>query len=122
MKYFTEDHEWIEVHGKEAIVGITKYAADELGDITYIELPEEGDELIVGDQLGVVESVKAASDIYAPIDGTVAAVNDALENNPELINDSPEEDGWICKLSNFDERELDDLMTKSNYEKYLKSL
>ena len=122
MKYFTEDHEWIQIDGKEAIMGITQHAAKELGDITYVELPEEGNELIVGDQLGVVESVKAASDIYSPLSGTVVAVNEALEDTPELVNESAEERGWICKLTDFDESELDDLMKISGYEKYLKSL
>ena len=122
MKYFTEEHEWIQIDGNEAIMGITAHAAHELGDITYVELPEEGDELIVGDQLGVVESVKAASDIYSPLGGTIVAINEALEDNPELINESAEEQGWICKLADFDESELDDLMKSSAYEKYLKSL
>ncbi|MCF6176064.1 MAG: glycine cleavage system protein GcvH [Victivallaceae bacterium] len=122
MKYFTEEHEWIQIDGNEAIMGITEHAANELGDITYVELPEEGNELIVGDQLGVVESVKAASDIYSPLGGTVVAVNEALEDNPELINESAEAKGWICKLTDFDESELNDLMKSSGYEKYLKSL
>jgi glycine cleavage system H protein len=122
MKYFTEEHEWIQIDGNEAIMGITVHAAHELGDITYVELPEEGDELIVGDQLGVVESVKAASDIYSPLGGTIVAINEALEDNPALINESAEEQGWICKLSDFDESELNDLMNISAYEKYLKSL
>lgn len=122
MKYFTEEHEWVEIVDGEAVIGITEHAADELGDITYVELPEDGDELIVGDPLGVVESVKAASDIYSPLGGTVVAINEVLENTPELINESPEDKGWICHLADFDESELDDLMNRSGYEKYLQSL
>ena len=98
MKYYSEDHEWIEVKGRVAVVGISEHAAEELGDITYVELPMEGDDVIVGDAICVVESVKAAADVYAPISGTIAAVNDALEDHPELINQSPESDGWIYKL------------------------
>jgi glycine cleavage system H protein len=122
MKYYTEEHEWVEIVGKEATIGISEHAAAELGDITYVELPEDGNDLIIGDQLGVVESVKAASDIYSPLSGTIVAINEALDNTPELINESAESKGWICKLADFDESELDDLMNTSGYEKYLKSL
>ncbi len=122
MKYYSEDHEWVEVNGEEAVVGISTYAADELGDITFVELPEEDEDFIVGDILGVVESVKAASDIYAPISGTVVAVNEALIDDPALINESPEERGWLCKLSNIDSSELDDMMNEASYAKYLRNL
>lgn len=122
MKYYSEDHEWVEIEGIEATVGISEYAANELGDITYVELPSEDDDFIVGDTLGVVESVKAASDIYSPISGTVCAINDALEDEPGLINESPEDKGWLCKLINFDTSELDDMMTPDAYAKFLKSL
>jgi glycine cleavage system H protein len=120
MKYYTEDHEWIEVIDDEATVGISEYAAKQLGDITYVELPQEGEDYIVGDTLGVVESVKAASDVYSPISGTVIAVNDILEDEPGLINDSPEEKGWLCKLENIDSSELDDMMNFLAYQKFLK--
>lgn len=122
MKYYSEDHEWVEIDGDEATVGLSEYAANELGDITYVELPSEDDDLIIGDTIGVVESVKAASDIYCPISGTVAAVNDALEDEPGLINESPEEKGWICKLKNIDISEVDDMMPPNAYAKYLKTL
>ncbi|MFA7231165.1 MAG: glycine cleavage system protein GcvH [Victivallaceae bacterium] len=122
MKYYSEDHEWVEIEGIEATVGISEYAANELGDITYVELPSEDDDFIVGDTLGVVESVKAASDVYSPISGTVCAINDALEDEPGLINESPEDKGWLCKLINFDTSELDDMMTPDAYTKFLKSL
>ncbi len=120
MKYYSEDHEWIEVKGRVATVGISEHAAEELGDITYVELPLEGDDVIVGDAVGVVESVKAAADVYCPISGTVVAINDALDDHPELINKSAEEDGWIFKLKDFDEDDLDDLMDLDQYFKYLK--
>lgn len=122
MKYYTEDHEWVEVIGQEAVVGISEYAADELGDITYVELPDEKDDFIIGDVLGVVESVKASSDVYAPVTGTVSAVNELLDDEPGLINSSPEDRGWICKLVNIDSSELDDMMNEEAYFKYLKTL
>jgi glycine cleavage system H protein len=122
MKYYSEEHEWIMVEDDEATIGITEYAAAELGDITYVELPVEDDDVIVGDTLGVIESVKAASDVYSPITGTVIEVNNDLEDNPGLINESAEKAGWICKLGNIDVAELDDLMTPDAYAKYLKTL
>jgi glycine cleavage system H protein len=121
MKYYTKAHEWILVEDDEAIIGISEYAAEELGDITYVELPIEED-VIVGDTLGVIESVKAASDVYSPIGGTIIEVNSDLEDNPGLINESAEKAGWICKLGSIDVLELDDLMTPDAYAKYLKSL
>lgn len=93
-----------------------------LGEITYVELPEEEDDFIIGDRLGEVESVKASSDIYSPISGTVSQVNEALADEPGLINDSPEEKGWLCRLTNFDSSELDDMMNEDAYQKYLRKL
>ena len=122
MKYYTEDHEWVEIVGDEATVGISEYAADELGDITYVELPEEEDDFIIGDRLGEVESVNSSSDIYSPISGTVSQVNEALVDEPGLINESPEEKGWLCRLVNFDSSELDDMMNEDAYRKYLRKL
>jgi glycine cleavage system H protein len=122
MKYYTEDHEWVEISGDEATVGISEYAAGELGEITYVELPEEDDDFIIGDRLGEVESDKASCDIYSPISGTVSVVNDSLAGEPELINESPEDKGWICKLTNFDSSELDDMMNEDAYLKYVESL
>ena len=122
MKYYTEDHEWVEIVGDEATVGISEYAADELGDITYVELPEEEDDFIIGDRLGEVESVNSSSDIYSPISGTVSQVNEALVDEPGLINESPEEKGWLCRLINFDSSELDDMMNEDAYHKYLRKL
>jgi glycine cleavage system H protein len=120
MKKFTEDHEWVKIDGDIALVGISEYAAEELGDITFVEPPALGTDFIVGDVMAVVESVKAASDMYAPISGTVKEVNVALDDDPGLINSSSEENGWICKLENFDIAELDALMDESAYKKYLK--
>lgn len=120
MKLYTEDHEWIEIEGNEAIVGISEHAAEELGDITYVELPSENDEIGVGDSLGVIESVKAASDVYSPLTGTVVAVNSELEDNPGLINESAEENGWICRIGDFDDSEIEDLMTPDAYAKFIK--
>ena len=122
MKYYSEAHEWIVVENNEATIGISEYAAEELGDITYVELPIEGDDVTIGDTLGVIESVKAASDVYSPIGGTILEINSALEDNPGLINESAEKAGWICKLSNIEETELDELMTPDAYAKFLKSL
>jgi glycine cleavage system H protein len=122
MKYYTEDHEWVEVNGDEAVVGISEYAADELGEITYVELPEEDDDFIIGDRLGELEAADGTSDLYSPISGTVAAVNEALVDDPAIINDSPEDKGWICKLVNIDSSELDDMMDEEAYQKYISSL
>ena len=122
MKYFSEDHEWVEIDGDEATIGISEYAVNELGDITYVELPAEDEDLIVGDVLGVVESVKTSADIYSPISGTVSAVNDALDDDPGLLSESPEEKGWIRKIINFESAELDDMMNEAAYAKYLREL
>ena len=122
MKYYTEDHEWVEILGDEAIIGISEYAAEELGEITYVELPEEDDDFIIGDRLGEVESDKASCDIYSPISGTVSIVNENLADDPSLINDSPEDKGWICRLTNYDSSELDDMMNEDAYLKYVATL
>lgn len=122
MKYYTEDHEWVEIVGDEATVGISEYAAEELGEVTFIELPEENDDFIIGDTLGRVESSKTSADIYAPISGTVLLVNEALADDPELLNESPEDKGWICRLVDFDSSEVDDMMDEDDYFKYVESL
>ena len=122
MKYYTEDHEWVEIIGESAVIGISQYAIDEFGDVTAVELPDEGDDFIIGDRLGEVESDKASCDIYSPISGTVSVVNENLADDPELINESPEDKGWICRLINFDSSELDDMMSEDAYLKYVESL
>ena len=119
-RYYTKDHEWVKVDGEEAVIGISTFAANELGDITYVELPKEDSDVIVGDTIGVVESVKAASDVYSPVSGTVIAVNKALDDDPGIINHSPEDRGWICKLENIDLAELEDLMDEFAYAKFVK--
>ena len=121
-KKYTKEHEWVVVDGDVATVGISEHAAKELGDITFVELPELETDLIIGDSFGVVESVKAASDIYSPVSGTVVAVNKELLDSPEIINDSAEKNGWICKIGNVDPEELNNLMDEAAYAEYLSSL
>jgi glycine cleavage system H protein len=122
MKYYSEDHIWVEIRGDEATVGISQYAVDELGEIEYIELPVEDEDVIVGEDIGLLESSASSQSIYAPVSGTIIAVNEELESDPVLINDSPEEKGWICKMTNIDDSELDDMMDATFYRKYLRSL
>ena len=122
MKYYTEDHEWVEVNGDEAVFGISEYLADELGEISYIELPGEDDDFIIGDRLGELEAVDGERDLYSPVSGTVATVNESLVDDPSIINDSPEDKGWICKLINIDSSELDDMMDEEAYLKYVETL
>ncbi len=118
LKY-TEDHEWIKVTDGDARYGITDYAQDELGDIVYVELPEVGEEISKGDMLGVIESVKTVSDLYAPISGTVKDVNEKLEGTPEVINEDPYKDGWIVVMEITHEDELDELLDPEEYEEML---
>ncbi len=121
LKY-TEEHEWIvEVNGLY-IVGITEFAAEELGEITFVDLPEIGKYLMRGEDAAVIESVKAAADIYAPVSGTVAEVNDVLEMEPDLINRDPHGKGWILKLKDINVEEYDDLMDARSYRGYLKTV
>lgn len=121
-RYFTEDHEWIDVDGETATVGITEYAQSQLGDIVFVEVPEEGKEVAKGDDAAVVESVKAASDVYAPVSGTVIEGNEALADNPALVNEDPEGEGWFFKLTLSDTSELDSLMNDSAYQDYVSKL
>ena len=115
---FTEDHEYIRVEGQTGIVGITNYAQDQLGDIVFVELPSVGQKLKQGDEAAVVESVKAASEIYSPASGTVIEVNVALTGEPGLINTAPDSDGWIFKLQLDNTGELDSLMDDAAYAKH----
>lgn len=107
---YTEDHEWVKLTDGEAQYGITDYAQEELGDIVYIELPEVGEDVEKGDMIGVIESVKTVSDLYAPMTGTITKVNDELEESPETINDDPYGDGWIVKIEYEDKSEYESLM------------
>ncbi len=113
--YFTEDHEWIRVEGADATIGITDYAQEQLGDLVYVELPEAGRALKKGDVAVVVESVKAASDVYAPVDGEIVAANTALGSDPALVNSSPAGDGWLWKMKLADESQLTGLMDEAAY-------
>lgn len=115
LKY-AATHEWARVEGDIVTVGITNHAQDALGDLVYIELPEVGDSLKAADEAGVVESVKAASDIYAPVTGEVVEVNSALVDSPEIVNSDPYHDGWMYKIRMTDPAELDDLLSAEDYD------
>ena len=121
-RYFTKDHEWIAVEGSEGTVGISQYAQAQLGDITFVDLPGVGKALKAGEAAAVVDSVKAASDVYAPVAGTVSAVNPALEDAPELVNTAPEADGWLMRLTLADAGELAGLMDDAAYAAYVAGL
>ena len=116
--FYTEEDEWIQVEDSEAVLGITDYAQDSLSDIVYIELPDVGDSFSSGDTFGVVESVKAAADLYIPISGQVTAVNEDLIDAPEIINDDPYIEGWMVKIQLSDLSELESLMDSDQYNKY----
>ena len=118
---FLDSHEWIKVDDNTAIVGISDHAQNELGEVVFVELPAIGDEFVLGDEAAVVESVKAASEVYTPISGEVIEVNDTLEENPELVNTSPYEEGWFFKLKVSDENlgSIDSLMTAEEYSSML---
>ncbi len=113
---YLETHEWLRQDDGTARVGISDFAQDELGDVVFVELPDIGADLDKEEAFGVVESIKAVSDVYTPASGTVTAVNDELESTPELVNESPYGDGWFIELDLADESELDDLLTPSEYE------
>ncbi|MEA3458588.1 MAG: glycine cleavage system protein GcvH [Candidatus Thermoplasmatota archaeon] len=114
LKY-TDTHEWLKIKGDNVLIGITDHAQSELTDIVFAELPEVGKELKKGDELCVVESVKSVSEIYAPISGKVVGVNEKLEDTPEIINESPYDDGWLVELEIKDKEELDDLLDSESY-------
>jgi glycine cleavage system H protein len=117
---FTDSHEWIELEGKEmARVGITTYAQKELGDIVYVELPIVGKQVNAKQEVAVLESTKAAADIYSPVSGTISEINVKLNTNPELINQSPEQEGWIYKIRLSNPAEIDLLMDKEEYQAML---
>jgi glycine cleavage system H protein len=122
MRYFTDEHEWIEVDGDVATVGITDYAQGQLGDIVFVELPAVGTAITKGKDAAVVESVKAASDVYAPIDGEVTETNSALEEDPALVNTAPEGEGWFFKLTIADASELEGLMDEAGYKDFVAGL
>ncbi len=118
MKY-SKEHEWVLVEDKIAIIGITEFAQHELGDVVYVELPEVGEKVVKDDPFGAVESVKAVSDVFAPVSGSVVEVNDVLPENPETINDDPYGDGWMIKVEMTDMDDLKDLMNAEEYAEYI---
>jgi glycine cleavage system H protein len=120
--YFTKEHEWLRLDGQSGFVGITAYAVEQLGDITFVELPRPGREAKQSEVLCAIESVKAASDIYAPVSGRVIAVNVQVESGPEIVNQSPEEEGWLVELEIADPGELQRLMNREQYQEYLGGL
>ncbi|MCR9179054.1 MAG: glycine cleavage system protein GcvH [Erythrobacteraceae bacterium] len=121
-RYFTDEHEWIDVDGDVATVGITDYAQGQLGDIVFVELPAVGTAIEAGKDAAVVESVKAASDVYAPITGEVTEVNPALEEDPALVNSAPESDGWFFRITMADSSQLEGLMDDAAYKDFVASL
>ena len=118
LKY-TKEHEWVAVNGNVGTIGITHYAQSELGDIVYVELPAAGSPVVAGEEFGTVESVKAVSEICAPVSGEVLEINAALAKNPETINKDPYGDGWLIKLKLADPKELPSLMSAADYRKYI---
>ena len=119
---YSKDHEWVKVEGDEALVGITDFAQHQLGDIIFVELPAVGKELTLRQSIGVVESVKSVSDVYAPVAGQVTAVNEALNQTADLLNKDPHGQGWIVRLKIKDKKDLEGLMNAADYEKFLEGL
>ena len=119
---FTKDHEWVRLDGDVATVGISQHAADQLGDVVFVETPDAGKTVSIGDSFAVVESVKAASDVYAPVSGEVVEGNAALASAPETVNADPQGDGWFARIKVSDASQLDALMDQAAYDDYLKTL
>lgn len=120
--HYTKDHEWVKIEGGECTIGITDFAQKQLGDVVYVEMPEVGAQLEVHQSIGVIESVKAVSDVYSPLSGEVTAVNEELNDSPELVNEDPHVRGWILRLKPKNEAEIQNLMKASEYEKFLEGL
>jgi glycine cleavage system H protein len=121
-RYFTQDHEWIDVDGEVGTVGISDYAQSQLGDIVFVDVPESGKQIAKGDEAAVVESVKAASDVYTPVSGTVIEGNAALADEPALVNTDPEAEGWFFRITLSDAGELDQLMDEAAYAAFVEKL
>ena len=113
--YFTKDHEWIKIENNTGIVGITKYASEQLGDIVFVELPEKGSQAEKGKDIAVVESVKAANEIYSPVSGIIIDTNENLNDTPEVVNEDPSGDGWFYKIEITNSEEISDLMSEQEY-------
>lgn len=121
-RYFTDEHEWLDIEGDTATVGITDFAQSQLGDIVFVEVPQAGKIVKKGEDAAVVESVKAASDVYAPVDGEIMEGNDALADDPSLVNTDPEGEGWFFKLTLADKSQLDGLMNEAAYRDFVAEL
>jgi glycine cleavage system H protein len=119
-KFFTKEHEWIVIDGTSGTIGITQYAQEQLGDVVHVDLPEIGKTVAAGDEIAVVESVKAASELFSPVSGKIGEVNNMVINNPSIINSSPEDEGWFIKMEITNKSELEDLMDETSYMKFLK--
>ena len=122
MMKFTEDHEWVRMDGDAAVVGITDYAQDQLGEIVFVELPETGQEMTRGQECAVIESVKAAGELKAPVSGTITAINEVLADEPERVNSDATGEGWFIRMTVSDPSELDDMMDEDAYQAYVDSL
>ena len=120
--FFTKDHEWVRIEGDIGVVGVTDFAQKHLGDVVYVEVPEVGKHLDVHQTIGVIESVKAVSDVYSPISGEVVGINENLNGSPELINQDPHGKGWIIRLKVADRADTEKLMTAADYEKFLEGI
>ena len=120
--YYTREHEWVRIEDGVAICGITDYAQTQLGDVVYVELPEVGTQVARDGEAAVVESTKAASDVYAPLTGTIVAVNERLEESPDLVNEAAEDAGWFFRMEVDDEGELDELMDEEGYQAFVEEL
>ncbi len=120
--YYTREHEWVRIEDGVAVCGITDYAQTQLGDVVYVELPEVGVQVARDGEAAVVESTKAASDVYAPLTGTIVAVNERLEESPDLVNESAEDQGWFFRMEVDDEGELDELMDEEGYQAFVEEL
>ncbi len=120
--YYSKEHEWVRVEGDIAVVGITDYAQDSLGDVVFVDLPQIGREVKAGEATAVVESVKAASDVYSPVSGKIVEVNSALSSSPELVNQSPYDEGWFFKVKLSDPDEVNSLLSPKDYQEYVNSL
>ena len=120
--YYTKEHEWVKIQDSTATVGISEFAAGQLGDVTFVELPQVGKTVKQFEVLAAIESVKAASDIYAPVSGSIIKINEALDDRPEIVNESAEDAGWIAQVEMSNPSELKNLMTRAQYEEFLRGL